>query len=85
MAGPVTDLALVLALMEAVRVELGDGWIFSLSWDGAHLAFMARERGRQHSYRAGVLEPLDYRKPLTTLAKDIAAFVKTQDGAARRT
>ena len=77
---PLTDLALTLALMEAVRAELGERWIFSLSWDGAALAFMARERGNRHSVRAGLLEPRDYHKPLRDLAQDIATFVKAQGG-----
>ncbi|MDP1910698.1 MAG: hypothetical protein Q8K85_20550, partial [Hyphomicrobium sp.] len=77
-----TDLALTLALMEAVRAELGDGWIFSLSWDGAELAFMARAKGNQHSVRAGLLEPRDYHKPLRALAREIATFVKVQNGGA---
>ena len=75
---PLTDLALTLALMEAVRAELGDGWIFSPSWDGAELAFMAREKADRHSVRIGLLEPRDYHKPLRALAQDIATFVKAQ-------
>ena len=75
-----TGLAPTLALMEAVRAELGDGWIFSLSWDGAELAFMAREKANRHSIRVGLLEPGDYGKPLGALAQDIAAFVRAQGG-----
>lgn len=69
------DLATTRDLMEAVRAEMGDRWIVSLSWNGQDMNMLVRHVGR-HVGHIVTFEPQDFAKPVDVLARDVGEYVR---------